>query len=95
MIMCILVWIHVHISVAMPTVVSEWTMAGMLRRLLLDYYYYITIECIHIVRARDSYLISYRLNSPLYVVVASIQFMFFFPDIIKERYVGNKKKHYP
>ena len=38
-IMCILVWIRVHVCVAPPIVVGAWPMAGTLRR-LFEYYYY-------------------------------------------------------
>ena len=39
-IMCILVWIRVHVCVAPPIVVGEWPMAGVLWRLFEYYYYY-------------------------------------------------------
>ena len=39
-IMCILVWIRVHVCVAPPIVVGEWPMAGALWRLFEYYYYY-------------------------------------------------------
>ena len=39
-IMCILVWIHVHICVAPPIVVGAWPMAGTLWQLFEYYYYY-------------------------------------------------------
>ena len=37
-IMCILVWKHVHVCVAPPIVVGAWSMAGTLWR--LEYFYY-------------------------------------------------------
>ena len=40
-IMCILVWIRVHVCVAPPIVVGAWPMAGTLWRLLEHYYYYL------------------------------------------------------
>ena len=36
-IMCILVWIHVHVCVALPIVVGAWPMAGTLWQ-LFEYY---------------------------------------------------------
>ena len=39
-IMCILVWMRVHVCVAPPIVVGAWSMAGMLWRLFEYYYYY-------------------------------------------------------
>ena len=38
-IMCILVWIRVHVCVAPPIVVGAWPMAGTLRQ-LFEYYYF-------------------------------------------------------
>ena len=35
--MCILVWIHVHVCVALPIVVGAWPMAGTLWQ-LFEYY---------------------------------------------------------
>ena len=39
-IMCILVWVHVHVCVALPIVVGAWPMAGTLWQLFEYYYYY-------------------------------------------------------
>ena len=40
-IMCILVWIHVHVCAAPPIDVGAWPMAGTLWR-LFEYYYYVS-----------------------------------------------------
>ena len=42
-IMCILVWIRVHVCVAPPIVVDAWPMAGMLWR-LFEYYTIIVVR---------------------------------------------------
>ena len=44
-IMCILVWIRVHVCIALPIVVGAWPMAGMLWR-LFEYYYYCTVSAL-------------------------------------------------